>query len=94
MTVTSNQTIQTQFRTIDDLSIRFAESERAGDDALLLNPWPESLYAFEPTWSRLAAIAHLVAIDLIDAAHFIWEDAADQYASIVLSWWGGGYALV
>jgi len=64
MTVTSNQTIQTQFRTIDGLSIRFAESERAGDDALLLNPWPESLYAFEPTWSRLAAHAHLLAIDL------------------------------
>jgi hypothetical protein len=55
MTVTLNQTIRTQFRTIDGLSIRFAESERAGDDALLLNPWPESLYAFEPTWSRLAA---------------------------------------
>jgi pimeloyl-ACP methyl ester carboxylesterase len=64
MTVTLNQTIQTQVRTIDGLSIRFAESERAGDDALLLSPWPESLYAFEPTWSRLAAHAHLVAIDL------------------------------
>jgi pimeloyl-ACP methyl ester carboxylesterase len=64
MTVTSNPTIQAQFRTIDGLSIRFAESERAGDDALLLSPWPESLYAFEPTWSRLAAHAHLVAIDL------------------------------
>lgn len=64
MTVTLNQTIQTHFRTIDGLSIRFAESERAGADALLLNPWPESLYAFEPTWSRLAANAHLVAIDL------------------------------
>jgi pimeloyl-ACP methyl ester carboxylesterase len=64
MTVTLKQTIQTQFRTIDGLSIRFAESERAGDDALLLNPWPESLYAFEPTWSRLAEHAHLVAIDL------------------------------
>jgi pimeloyl-ACP methyl ester carboxylesterase len=64
MTVTLNQTIQTQFRSIDGLSIRFAESERGGDDALLLNPWPESLYAFEPTWPRLAANAHLVAIDL------------------------------
>jgi pimeloyl-ACP methyl ester carboxylesterase len=64
MTVTLNPTIRTQFRTIDGLSIRFAESERAGDDALLLSPWPESLYAFEPTWSGLAAHAHLVAIDL------------------------------
>jgi pimeloyl-ACP methyl ester carboxylesterase len=32
--------------------------------------------------------------DLIDAGHFIWEDAADEYASIVTSWWGGGYARV
>src|SRR5262249_51801197 len=31
---------------------------------LLLSPWPESLYAFEPSWSRLAEHAHLVAIDL------------------------------
>jgi pimeloyl-ACP methyl ester carboxylesterase len=33
-------------------------------------------------------------LDLIDAGHFIWEDAADEYASIVLSWWGGGYTRV
>jgi len=57
MTVTLNQTIQTQFRTIDGLLIRFAESERGGDDALLLNPWPESIYSYEPSWSRLAEVA-------------------------------------
>jgi pimeloyl-ACP methyl ester carboxylesterase len=60
----SNGSIQTQFRTIDGLSIRFAESEERDDHALLLSPWPESLYAFEPTWLRLAEHAHLVAIDL------------------------------
>jgi pimeloyl-ACP methyl ester carboxylesterase len=64
MTVTSSQTIQTQFRTIDGLSIRFAESEERGDHALLLSPWPESIYSYEPTWSRLAEHTHLVAIDL------------------------------
>jgi pimeloyl-ACP methyl ester carboxylesterase len=31
-------------------------------------------------------------LDLIDAGHFIWEDAADQYAALVTSWWAGGYA--
>jgi pimeloyl-ACP methyl ester carboxylesterase len=56
--------IPTQTRTIDGLSIRFAESEPRPADAILLSPWPESLYAFEPTWSRLAEQAHLVAIDL------------------------------
>ena len=33
-------------------------------------------------------------LDLIDAGHFIWEDAADQYAALVTSWWAGGYASV
>jgi pimeloyl-ACP methyl ester carboxylesterase len=59
-----NGSIQTQFRTIDGLSIRFAESEARDHHALLLSPWPESLYAFEPTWLRLAEDTHLVAIDL------------------------------
>jgi pimeloyl-ACP methyl ester carboxylesterase len=31
-------------------------------------------------------------LDLIDAGHFVWEDAADQYAALVTSWWSGGYA--
>jgi len=69
MTATMNQTIQPQFRTIDGLSIRFAESEDRGDHALLLNPWPESLFAFEPIWARLAEHAHLVAVDLPGFGH-------------------------
>jgi pimeloyl-ACP methyl ester carboxylesterase len=30
--------------------------------------------------------------DIVDAGHYTWEDAADEYASLVTSWWGGGYA--
>jgi pimeloyl-ACP methyl ester carboxylesterase len=56
--------IQPQFITIDGLSIRFAESDPRSEDALLLSPWPESLFAFEPTWTCLAERAHLVAMDL------------------------------
>jgi pimeloyl-ACP methyl ester carboxylesterase len=59
-----NGAIQTRFRTIDGLSIRFAESDDREDHALLLSPWPESLFAFEPTWVRLAEHTHLVAADL------------------------------
>jgi len=59
-----NTPIQTQFRVIDGLSIRFAESGDREDHALLLSPWPESLLAFESMWSTLAARTHLVAIDL------------------------------
>jgi pimeloyl-ACP methyl ester carboxylesterase len=61
--------IRPQFRTIDGLSIRFAQSEQRDDHALLLSPWPESLFAFEPTWERLAEHTHLVAIDLPGFGH-------------------------
>lgn len=64
MTTTLSQSIQPQVRSIDGLSIRYAESEPRDDHALLLSPWPESLYCYEPTWTRLAGHTHLVAIDL------------------------------
>jgi pimeloyl-ACP methyl ester carboxylesterase len=64
-----NGSIQTQFRTIDGLSIRYAESQDLDDHALLLSPWPESLYAFEPSWLLLAEHAHLVAVDLPGFGH-------------------------
>jgi pimeloyl-ACP methyl ester carboxylesterase len=31
-------------------------------------------------------------LDVIDAGHFTWEDGADEYATLVTAWWGGGYA--
>jgi pimeloyl-ACP methyl ester carboxylesterase len=64
-----NGSIQTQFRTIDGLSICFAGCEDRKDHAPLLSPWPESLFAFEPTWARLAERTHLVAIDLPGFGH-------------------------
>jgi pimeloyl-ACP methyl ester carboxylesterase len=71
----SNTPIETQFRTIDGLTIRYAESEERADHALLLSPWPESLLAFEPTWARLADHTHLVAIDLPGFGHSQRSDA-------------------
>jgi pimeloyl-ACP methyl ester carboxylesterase len=65
----SSTPIETKFRTIDGLTIRFAESEERDDHALLLSPWPESLLAFEQMWARLAEHAHLVAIDLPGFGH-------------------------
>ena len=66
MPISTPQAIQPRVRTIDGLSVRYAESDAPGRSAhaLLLSPWPESLYAFEATWSRLAEQAHLVAVDL------------------------------
>jgi pimeloyl-ACP methyl ester carboxylesterase len=70
-----NGSIEMQFRTIDGLSIRFAQSEDRDDHALLLGPWPESLLAFEPMWTRLAERTHLVAIDLPGFGHSQRRDA-------------------
>jgi pimeloyl-ACP methyl ester carboxylesterase len=64
VTTSLRPTIRPQIRTIDGLAIRFAESDERDAHALLLSPWPESLYAYEATWSRLAEHAHLIAIDL------------------------------
>lgn len=65
----SNTPIETRFRTIDGLTIRYAESEDRADHAILLSPWPESLFAFEQVWTRLAEHTHLVALDLPGFGH-------------------------
>ena len=64
-----NTSFQIRFRVIDGLTVRFALGEDRREQALLLSPWPESLFAFEPVWSWLAEHAHLVAIDLPGFGH-------------------------
>jgi pimeloyl-ACP methyl ester carboxylesterase len=63
--------IQPQFRNIDGLSIRYAESTDPIKDnqAILLSPWPESLFAFETVWPKLNETTHLVAVDLPGFGH-------------------------
>ncbi|GAA1872915.1 alpha/beta fold hydrolase [Asanoa iriomotensis] len=56
--------IKPRYRTIDGLEVRYAETAPRDADALLLSPWPESVYAFDQMWSQLAEDTHLVAIDL------------------------------
>lgn len=58
-----SELIDPQFTTIDGLSIRYAESGPGRHDAILLSPWPESVYAFEQCWAKLAEHAHLLAVD-------------------------------
>jgi pimeloyl-ACP methyl ester carboxylesterase len=60
----TTEAIQTKFRTIDGVRIRYADSGSRGPVLLLTSPWPESLYAFAPTWDKLADHARLFAIDL------------------------------
>ena len=69
MSISSGTAVRTQFRDVDGLSIRYAESEPRQVDALLLSPWPESLFAFDRVWAKLAEHAHLVAVDLPGYGH-------------------------
>jgi pimeloyl-ACP methyl ester carboxylesterase len=69
MSNSTHSPIKTQIRKIDGLSIRYAESEPRDVSAILLSPWPESLFTFEQMWLRLAEHAHLVAIDLPGFGH-------------------------
>jgi pimeloyl-ACP methyl ester carboxylesterase len=56
---------QLQFRTVDGVKIRYADSGASQEPALLLtSPWPESVYAFAPMWTTLAEHARLFAVDL------------------------------
>src|SRR6188474_1626970 len=67
MSTSLTTSIEPQFRTIDGLNVRFADSD-AGDAAkptvLLTSPWSESVYAFAPMWATLAEHARLFAVDL------------------------------
>jgi pimeloyl-ACP methyl ester carboxylesterase len=54
-----------RFRTVDGVRIRYADGGGSQEPAVVLtSPWPESLYAFAPIWSRLAGHARLFAVDL------------------------------
>jgi pimeloyl-ACP methyl ester carboxylesterase len=58
-------TPQVQFRTVDGVRIRYADSGGSEETTVLLtSPWPESVYAFAPVWATLAEHARLFAIDL------------------------------
>lgn len=43
--------IAPRFTTIDGVRIRYAESGPSTVDAILLSPWPETVYAFDQVWS-------------------------------------------
>jgi pimeloyl-ACP methyl ester carboxylesterase len=65
MNVSLTASIEPQFRTIDGVKIRYADSGGSrGPVVLLTSPWPESVYAFAPMWATLAEHARLFAIDL------------------------------
>jgi pimeloyl-ACP methyl ester carboxylesterase len=63
--MTTTTTPEVQFRMVDGLRIRYADSGGSKELTILLtSPWPESVYAFSPIWATLAEHARLFAIDL------------------------------
>jgi len=63
--VVMTTTLPVQFRTVDGVRIRYADSGGAQESTLLLtSPWPESVNAFAPMWDTLAQHARLFAVDL------------------------------
>ena len=65
MSSSATTVIEPRLREADGLQVRYAETGSHADPLLLLlNPWPESLYAWETIWPILAEHANLVAIDL------------------------------
>ena len=54
-----------QFKSIDGLKIRYTTGGRSdGTPILLLGTWPESIYAYLPTWSAFSSLGPVVAVDL------------------------------
>lgn len=65
MNTSLTASIKPQFRKIDGVKIRYADSGGSQEPTVLLtSPWPESLYAFAPIWATLSERARLFAIDL------------------------------
>lgn len=74
--MTAASTITTTTRTAAGVRIRYAEGGLSdGETVLMLNPWPESLYAWETLWPRITAAAPVVAIDLPGFGHSEHRDA-------------------
>ena len=53
MNTSLTTSITPQFRMIDGVKIRYADSGGSQEPTLLLtSPWPESVYAFAPMWEH------------------------------------------
>jgi pimeloyl-ACP methyl ester carboxylesterase len=62
---TLHTAMQPSYRTVDGLRVRYAEAgSHHGRTILMFNPWPESLFAYEPIWRLLSIHARLIAVDL------------------------------
>src|SRR5262245_60298352 len=89
--------MNTYFRVLDGVRVRFADTRADSDTTvLLLAPWPESLWAFRRIWDRVAAVGRVVAIDLPGFGHsdgrpeLIAPDASGAFLARLIDEWGLG----
>jgi pimeloyl-ACP methyl ester carboxylesterase len=65
MNASLTTSIKPQFRNIDGVKVRYADTGGSQDPTVVLtSPWPESVYAFAPMWATLSEHARLFAVDL------------------------------
>jgi pimeloyl-ACP methyl ester carboxylesterase len=90
-------TISTYFRVCDGVRVRFADNKAdSGPTALLLAPWPESLWAFRRIWNHVAAVGRVVAIDLPGFGHsdgrpeLIAPDSSGAFLARMIDEWDLG----
>src|SRR2546430_4890399 len=89
--------ISTYFRVCDGVRVRFADNKAASNiTALLLAPWPETLWAFRRIWDRVSAVGRVVAIDMPGFGHsdgrpeLIAPDASGAFLAGLIDEWGLG----
>ena len=65
MNTSLTTSLKPQFRNIDGVKVRYADTGGSQDPTVVLtSPWPESVYAFAPMWATLSEHARLFAVDL------------------------------
>ena len=66
----STSPINTYFRVVDGVRVRFADTKADSDTTvLMLAPWPETLWAFRRIWDRVTSLGRVVAIDMPGFGH-------------------------
>ena len=90
---TKQQTLEPRSRPIDGVRIRYADSGGSHEPTLLLtSPWPAPITIINGRHDRVVPVANAEFLDvrlpnsrvmLIDAGHFVWEEAPAEYAAVI-----------